>query len=136
MLTATRILTNTPLWVFALLAYLIWQGSQSLRPRTQPIWRMLIVPLVFFLMGLSRLVTARDRGIEPLLAWLVAAVLFALLALSLRPKLLAVDRKSGTVTRMGSSTPLAGDHRPRRLRRQRGLFFGLCCGAAAPLQKF
>ena len=104
---ATRILTNTPLWAFALLAYLIWQGSQSLRPRTQPIWRMLIVPLVFFLMGLSRLVTARDRGIEPLLGWLVAAVLFALLALSLRPKLLAVDRKSGSVTRPGSATPLA-----------------------------
>jgi hypothetical protein len=107
MLTVTRILANTPLWVFALLAYLIWQGSQSLRPRTQPIWRMLIVPLVFFLMGLSRLVTARDRGIEPLLAWLVAAVLFALLALSLRPKLLAVDRESGTVTRPGSAAPLA-----------------------------
>jgi hypothetical protein len=107
MLTVTRILTNTPLWVFALLAYLIWQGSQSLRPRTQPIWRMMIVPLVFFLMGLSRLVTARDRGIEPLLGWLVAVVLFASLALSLRPKLLAVDRKSGTVTRPGSSTPLA-----------------------------
>jgi hypothetical protein len=107
MLTVTRILTNTPLWVFALLAYLIWQGSQSLRPRTQPIWRTLIVPLVFFLMGLSRLVTARDRGIEPLLAWLVAAVLFALLALSRKPKLLAVDRKSGTVTRPGSANPLA-----------------------------
>jgi hypothetical protein len=107
MLTATRILTNTPLWVFALLAYLIWQGSQSLRPRTRPIWRTLIVPLVFFLMGLSRLVTARDGGIEPLLAWLLAAVLFALLALSRKPKLLAVDRKSGTVTRPGSAAPLA-----------------------------
>ena len=107
MLTATRILANTPLWVFALLAYLIWQGSQSLRPRTQPIWRMLIVPLVFFLMGLSRLVTARGSGIEPLLAWLVAALLFASLALSRRPKLLAVDRKSGTVTRPGSAIPLA-----------------------------
>jgi hypothetical protein len=106
MLTVTRILTNTPLWVFALLAYLIWQGAQSLRPSTRPIWRMLIVPLVFFLIGLSRLVTARDRGIEPLLAWLVAAVLFALLALSRKPKLLAVDRGSGTVTRPGSSTPL------------------------------
>jgi hypothetical protein len=107
MLTATRILTNTPPWVFALLAYLIWQGSQSLRPRTQPIWRMLIVPLVFFLMGVSRLVTAGDRGIEPLLEWLVAVVLFASLALSRKPKLLAVDRKSGTVTRPGSATPLA-----------------------------
>jgi len=107
MLVATRILTNTPLWVFALLAYLIWQGSQSLRPRTQPIWRMLIVPLVFFLMGLSRLVTARDGGIEPLLAWLVAALLFASLAIARAPRLLAVDRKSGTVTRPGSATPLA-----------------------------
>lgn len=107
MLTVTRILTHTPLWVFALLAYLIWQGSQSLRPRTQPIWRMLIVPLVFFLMGLSRLVTARDGGIEPLLGWLVAAVLFALLALSRKPRLLAVDRNSGTVSRPGSAAPLA-----------------------------
>ena len=107
MLTATRILTNTPLWVFALLAYLIWQGSQSLRPRTRPIWRTLIVPLVFLLMGLSRLVTARDRGMEPLLAWLVAALLFALLSLSRKPKLLAVDKKSGSVTRPGSAAPLA-----------------------------
>jgi O-antigen ligase len=74
--TALGILVNTPVWVWALLAYLTWQGAQALRPRTQPIWRMLIVPLVFFLMGLSRLITARDSGLEPLLAWLVAALLF------------------------------------------------------------
>jgi hypothetical protein len=103
---AIRILTNTPIWVFALLAYLIWQGCQSLRSRTQPIWRMLIVPLVFFLMGLSRLVTARDNGLEPLLAWFAAALLFASLALTRGPRLLAVDRKSGQVTRPGSAIPL------------------------------
>ena len=103
---AVRILVNTPVWVWALLAYLIWQGAQALRPRTQPIWRMLIVPLVFFLMGLSRLVTARDSGLEPLLAWLVAALLFAALALSHGPRLLAVDRKNRTVTRPGSAMPL------------------------------
>jgi len=34
MQVAIRILTNTPVWVFPLLAYLIWQGWQSLRPRT------------------------------------------------------------------------------------------------------
>ena len=50
---AFRILANTPLWVFALLAYLIWQGWQARRPRTQAIWRMLVVPLVFFVMGLD-----------------------------------------------------------------------------------
>jgi hypothetical protein len=103
---AVRILANTPIWVFALLAYLIWQGCQSLQARTQPIWRMLIVPLVFFLMGLSRLVTARDNGLEPLLAWFGAALLFASLALTRGPRLLAVDRKSGQVTRPGSAAPL------------------------------
>jgi hypothetical protein len=60
--TALRILINTPLWVWPLLAYLIWQGAQALRIRTQPIWRMLIVPLVFFLMGLPRLVRRATAG--------------------------------------------------------------------------
>jgi hypothetical protein len=104
--TALRILVNTPLWVWPLLAYLIWQGAQALRPRTQPIWRVLIVPLVFLLMGLSRLVTARDNALEPLLAWLIAALLFGWLGVSRRPQLLAVDRKSKTVTRPGSAIPL------------------------------
>lgn len=103
---ALRILANTPVWVFVLLAYLVWQGLQALRPRTQPVWRLLIVPLVFFLMGLSRLVMARDGGWEPLLTWFVAALLFAGLALSSGPRLLAVDRASMKVTRAGSAMPL------------------------------
>jgi hypothetical protein len=103
---AFRILANTPLWVFALLAYLIWQGWQARRPRTQAIWRMLVVPLVFFLMGLSRLVLARHHGLEPLLAWLVAAILFGALGLWSGPKLLTVDRARGMVGRPGSAGPL------------------------------
>jgi hypothetical protein len=103
---AVRILANTPVWVFALLAYLIWQGLQALRTSTQPIWRMLIVPSVFLLMGLSRLVTASDNGPAPLLAWFAAALSFASLALYHGPRLLAVDRKTGRVTRPGSAAPL------------------------------
>jgi hypothetical protein len=103
---AFRILANTPVLVFALLAYLIWQGWQARRPRTQAIWRMLIVPSVFFLMGLSRLVSARDHGLEPLMAWLAAAFLFGALALWRGPKLLAVDRARGAVTLPGSAGPL------------------------------
>jgi hypothetical protein len=106
MQTATGILIHTPIWVFALLGYLVWQGYQSLRPRTQPLWRMLIVPLVFFLMGLSRLVLAHNNGWESLLAWFVAALLFASLALYRGARLLAVDRKKGLVTRPGSPIPL------------------------------
>ncbi len=106
MQVAVRILVNTPIWVFPLLAYLIWQGWQARRPRTQPVWRMLIVPLVFLLMGLSRLVLARGTGVEPLLAWLVAAILFAALAFSRGPQLLAVDKEKRQVTRAGSAMPL------------------------------
>lgn len=106
MQTAMRILANTPIWVFVLLAYLVWQGLQALRARTQAVWRMMIVPLVFFLMGLSRLVLAHDNAIAPLLAWLVALALFATLGLFNAPRLLAVDRQAGTVTRPGSVGPL------------------------------
>lgn len=106
MQTVIVTLANTPIWVFPLLAYLVWQGYQSLRPRTQPVWRLLIVPLVFFLMGLSRLLLARNDGWEPLLAWFVAAPLFASLALVRGPRLLAIDRKNGRVTRPGSPIPL------------------------------
>ena len=85
MQTAIGILTHTPIWVFPLLGFLIWQGWRSLRPATLPLWRMLIVPLVFFLMGLSRLALARNDGWELLLAWFVAAILFAALALAAVP---------------------------------------------------
>jgi hypothetical protein len=49
---------------------------------------------------------ARDHGLEPLMAWLVAAILFGALALWRGPKLLAVDRARGVVTRPGSAGPL------------------------------
>jgi hypothetical protein len=106
MQTAIGILTHTPIWVFPLLAFLVWQGWRSLRPATLPLWRMLIVPLVFFLMGLSRLALARNDGRELLLAWFVAALLFASLALVRGTGPMAIDRKNGLVTRPGSPIPL------------------------------
>ena len=41
------VLTHTPPWVFLLFAYLVWQGIRALQPRTQSIWRLMIVPLIF-----------------------------------------------------------------------------------------
>src|SRR5690242_13650991 len=52
---ALGIITHTPIWVWAILAYLIWQGIKAMQPRTTAIWRALIVPVVFIVLGLSRL---------------------------------------------------------------------------------
>jgi hypothetical protein len=101
---AARILTNTPIWVFVLLAFLIWQGSLSLRPRTQPLWRVLIVPAVFVLMGLSRLLLG-GKAISLVLVWLVAAALLFSIALLRGAGNIVVDG-NGQVTRSGSVVPL------------------------------
>jgi len=45
-------------------------------------------------MDLSRLVTVRDVELEPLLAWCVAALIFARLGVSRHPQLLAAGRQS------------------------------------------
>ena len=103
---AIGILTHTPLWVWLLLAYLIWQGMQATRPRDTPIWRLMIVPAVFIVMGLSRIALRPENGPWPLLSWFAGALVFAALGLCTRPKLLAVDRATMRVTRPGSRMPL------------------------------
>jgi hypothetical protein len=102
---AHGILVNTPLWVFALLALLIWLGCMALRPRSQPLPRMLIMPAVFFLMGLSRLALG-GRTIDLLLTWVASAALFAAIALYTGPRSLTVDRETGRIVSPGSVIPL------------------------------
>ena len=105
MRTASAILTNTPPWVFALLALLIWQGCMALRPSSQPLARMLIIPAVFFLMGLSRLVLGA-RSIDLQLIWLASAAAFAALALYTGPRSVTIDGETGRIQRPGSMVPL------------------------------
>nr|MBA2398894.1 hypothetical protein [Bradyrhizobium sp.] len=105
MRTAIAIFTNTPPWVFALLALLIWQGCVALRPSSQPLPRMLIIPAVFFLMGLSRLVLGA-RSIELLLVGVAGAAAFAALALTTGPRSVTIDGTTGRIMRPGSVVPL------------------------------
>lgn len=106
MLSAEHILTHTPTWVFLVLAYLLWQGAQSLRTRTLPLWRVLMVPALFIASGVSRIFGSDSSGIGALLPWAAALAVFVPLAFIRGPRLLAVDRRSGEVTRPGSPVPL------------------------------
>src|ERR1700742_1523701 len=102
---AIGVLTHTPFWVFPLFAFLIWQGTLAFRPRTQPIRRLLTVPTIFFIMGVSRIVL-RQEGQWPVICWLVGAVLFAVLGFFTGPRIVSIDKAKGLVTRAGSKIPL------------------------------
>jgi hypothetical protein len=100
-----QVLVHTPLWVFALFAYLVWQGIKAMQPRTTPIWRALIVPIVFIVWGISRIGFGHQGNAWPLVAWVVAAL--ALLPIGvLTPRPFDVDHKTGEIIRPGGAFAL------------------------------
>jgi hypothetical protein len=101
-----NILSNTPIWAYVLFIYLVWQGIGGLRTRTIALWRALLVPTIFLGLGIWRLTVTPNLGWKPLSAWLLAAIVFASLALLRGPRVLAVDKRNGTITRPGSFAPL------------------------------
>lgn len=100
-----RAIAQTPLWVWLLLGYLVWQGIKAMQPRTTTIWRALIVPTIFIIWGLSRIGFNQQPTIWPLVAWAIAAL--ALLPVGiLTPRLFKVDHATGLISRPGSVFPL------------------------------
>jgi hypothetical protein len=102
---AYQVLIHTPLWVWALLAYLVWQGIKAMQPRTVPIWRALIVPVVFIVWGISRIGFGHQDSAWPLLAWIAAALVLLPLGV-LTPRPFEVDHKTGEIIRPGSAFAL------------------------------
>ncbi len=121
MQVAARILINTPLWVFALLQ---WPGAASRMARGGT--------LVCLVGAFSRPPTARRRQKkrrghssgqrDP--------------AGSQHHDIRAAIWGRGCDRHEARASCRRGDHRPRRLRRQCGLFLRLDRGALAPLQEF
>jgi hypothetical protein len=94
-----NILQNTPWWVFALFVLLMWLGFQALKPRTLPIWRLLITPAVFIGWGITSLAAS------PLLIldWSVTALIGAAIAWTTSGHI-KIDR--ARVSLSGSAFPL------------------------------
>ncbi|KYG97435.1 hypothetical protein SE91_01585 [Bradyrhizobium sp. DOA1] len=102
---AYQVLIHTPPWVWVLLAYLVWQGVQALQPRTTPIWRALVLPVVFIVWGMSRIGFGLQGSTWPLVAWMTAALVFLPLGV-LTPRPFDVDHKTGEIIRPGSAFAL------------------------------
>lgn len=74
---ALQILAHTPIYVWFLLSYLLWQGLAATRTRTRPLWRLLTVPLIFILLSIWHLIGKSALDIKLVAIWLGAAVLLA-----------------------------------------------------------
>jgi hypothetical protein len=105
MAMAYQILIHTPPWVFALFAYLVWQGIKAMQPRAMPIWRALIVPVVFIVWGMSRIGFGHQDSAWPLVAWTAAALVLLPLGV-LTPRPFDVDHTTGQIIRPGGAFAL------------------------------
>ncbi|MGE0723715.1 MAG: DUF6622 family protein [Alphaproteobacteria bacterium] len=71
---------HTPLWVWALLAVLVWRGLSATRESTGPLWRYAIVPVAIGIWGLSGLVLRYPLSAGAIGVWLGGLALGGLLA--------------------------------------------------------
>ena len=82
------IIANTPAWVWALLAFLLFMGIRALRTSTAPLWRIAIMPTIFFSWGIVSLYGLHGIGMTRLLPWmaaLIAGILIGSLIASMQP---------------------------------------------------
>jgi len=69
-----QIIFNTPLWVWALLAFLIYRGMRAAADREIPFRRIFIIPLVMLGLSLHGIGSTFGIGLMVLLTWLAAAL--------------------------------------------------------------
>jgi hypothetical protein len=103
---AIAVVRHTPMWVFAVLAYLIWMGVKGLQPRTLPLARVFITPAVFIVWGL---IGAAGRHLPPALtasAWVGGAALGAIPGALTSPRRIELNRALNLVHFEGSLFPL------------------------------
>jgi hypothetical protein len=66
-----QIVVHTPLWVWPLMLFVLWLGWRGLQPRTLPVGRLAVLPLVGVGTSLVGIAQSMQPGLA-FLGWLVA----------------------------------------------------------------
>lgn len=102
-----QIISHTPPWVFLIFLYVTAMSLRAARERTASLPRLLAVPVLFILLGLSGLLSRQSLNLLVGLDWLAALGAGAALAAFIgRPVVLAIDRENRRVTLAGSWAPV------------------------------
>ena len=102
------ILTQTPKWVWALLAALLWLGLSQTVSRTASLSRVTIMPLAMIGLSIFGVLSVFGTNLTSLMVWLAAgAVMFALILCTTRSQSIRYDPTKRLFSLPGSWVPLA-----------------------------
>jgi hypothetical protein len=102
-----QILIHTPVYVWAILAVLVWRGGAALRDREMTVRSLFIVPAIMLALSLQDVLMKFGSHAGALAAWAVAAAGTALLVWKFGRSRTAPGATPGSVMVRGSRVPLA-----------------------------
>lgn len=102
-----QIISHTPTYVWALLAFLVYRGVLASRDREVALSKLAIIPLVMLGLSLSSLSAQGALGAGVWTVWLGGMLAGAALVYNFSKHAVLVNRSAGTVLQRGSWTPLA-----------------------------
>jgi hypothetical protein len=104
----SQIITRTPVWVWPLLAFLVYRGILGTRDRETSLRNLFILPIVMLGLSLQGVLAHFGLHADDLSFWMAGAVAAGALAwLTLRRDGVRVHHDRGAVTVRGSWAPLA-----------------------------
>jgi len=102
-----QILTHTPLYVWAILAFLVYRGVAAMRDRDIAIRKLFIIPVVMLALSLQDIAAKFGLGALTLGAWTTAAAAAMLLVWKFGSARVTAGPAPGTVRVRGSVIPFA-----------------------------
>lgn len=102
-----QILTHTPLFVWAILAFLIARGVLSMRTRDVDVRKLFIIPVVMVILALQDIATRYGFAAGALAAWAGTAAVTAWSIVAFTRTRIEAGATPGSLRLRGSWTPLA-----------------------------
>lgn len=102
-----NILTHTPLYVWAILALLVWRGVIAMHDREMAVRNLFIIPFIMLAISLQDIAAKFGGAYLPLCAWAGGAVAVIMLVLKCTAAGVSAGADQGSVRVHGSKMPLA-----------------------------
>lgn len=101
-----QIISHTPLYVWAILAFLVYRGVLAMREREMAFKKLFIIPLVMVALSLQDIVHKFGAGGMGLAAWALGAAATGILVYKLSAARIGAGTAPGMVRVAGSAAPL------------------------------